>query len=1394
MKKRTKMWGVKIIYSFTTVMMVLQPVSSPGILKAMAADEPAAVAAAETVSAPKEEPKVEAPVDTSEIVENNEETAQESQDSTATDSATNVETSENDTPTLADQPVDGAITPEAAAVEIPTEEATTEAPKEEVKKDIWSTDGDKATTNDPVEKDVTYVAPQNKDVTVTFTKLPDKPGTLSIEEITLTKEQQETLGSVSDKAYDITSTMENGTFEYNLTLPKTGNEDASISYIEKSAYELDGISLDEVKKIDKDNTKVKDGAIEATAINHFTVYFVQSYSNNTYITVKDSYSQGETVYGKATRDTAANMRLRYRNPSDTVVATCAYSNATVVYCDYALPADAPTGEWDIQIGRCDNSCSSSSNWIWTGYGEDHFTVVASCGSTTTYTKSSDFADSLVDINFSSSNYVISVSAGSGYAVTKVELDVDNDGYGGYHTYATGPLTNFNPNPGNQITSARVEVTRVCTPPSNTPPVAVNDSYSTNQNTPLTVSAALGVLANDTDADGDSIHTIMGTVPAHGTLNNSNNVAPDGSFIYTPDTDYVGTDSFTYLADDGEDNGNTATVTINVIDNIAPTGGSITYADGFYTATSVPITYIIGTDSGSGLNLASGKIQRASANLSGTTCGSFGSFSDRVTEHDGAYTDTVSFGHCYKYRYSIADNNGNVAIYTSANIAKIAQPGSIEAYKFNDRNGNGSRNSGEEYLSGWQMNLYGGQNCGGTPIAQGTTAGSSGRYTFNNLTPNQWYSVNETEDRPDWTRTTAACQNTYISDDDTDSVYFGNRQLGSIRVCKIITDGKGNIVDGSAVPATTFTINWSNGLAPTVFQSGYTPNTKILDSSEGNDAYCIDYPNLPIDNYQYSQEQISDDSIWETPKYNDQFVSSVNSLDDFYNYNSNEDSNGDINLALSAGPNRTLVILNQYQIGSITVHKFNDLNDNGINDDEPVISGRTIGVYAGSDCSGQVIFNGMQTTDGNGEALFPNLMPGDYSVKEENMPTDWINTTEECQSVTVSAGQNVDVNVGNFQLGSVMGCKYNDLDGNGIRANKVGEGDEPQMSGWTIRLYNSNWKKIGETVTNPYYNFNNVMSKGTYYLCEQMQDGWMQTEPTTGENYGYTAVQNQSGDQTEGALCKQVEVDRSNFYGSHYYSFGNRQVGMITIKKETENKDNGRAFNFSTSYSNDFTLHKDESNSQYLVPGTYTLNEHDEQDWNLIAVSCHDLDGDSNIDQHGKDVTVDLVAGGNVVCTYTNKKESNNNNGGGGGGNGGNPTPGPFGFFTPTGGGVVSGETTTEPTGGQISQGEENKPGEVQGEATTQGECIPISWYVFALVLIIYILIMLYNLFYKLKESEGIRWFWEIFWTLAGLVIWYFFDRCRTNMWFVYASIILGFILYLIYFGLIKRRHLPESSK
>ncbi|MDW8272862.1 MAG: Ig-like domain-containing protein [Chitinophagales bacterium] len=109
------------------------------------------------------------------------------------------------------------------------------------------------------------------------------------------------------------------------------------------------------------------------------------------------------------------------------------------------------------------------------------------------------------------------------------------------------------------------VIRVTVTPVNDPPVANDDSYTTNEDTPLNISAP-GVLANDSDpADGTSV-TVTGVVsgPTNGTLT----LNPNGSFTYIPNPNFNGTDVFCYrITDSGTPSpflSDTACVTIRVI--------------------------------------------------------------------------------------------------------------------------------------------------------------------------------------------------------------------------------------------------------------------------------------------------------------------------------------------------------------------------------------------------------------------------------------------------------------------------------------------------------------------------------------------------------------------------------------------------------------------------------------------------------------------------------------------------------------------------------------------------------------------------------------------------------------------------------------------------------------
>ena len=117
-----------------------------------------------------------------------------------------------------------------------------------------------------------------------------------------------------------------------------------------------------------------------------------------------------------------------------------------------------------------------------------------------------------------------------------------------------------------------------------PPVAVDDGYTLSEDTVLTVDPP-GVLGNDHDPDGDPLTATLLTSVTHGELI----FHPDGSFTYTPDLDFYGSDQFMYRAEAAGEPSGPATVTITVLPvNDAPVAQDETLA----TRAGVPLEIVL----------------------------------------------------------------------------------------------------------------------------------------------------------------------------------------------------------------------------------------------------------------------------------------------------------------------------------------------------------------------------------------------------------------------------------------------------------------------------------------------------------------------------------------------------------------------------------------------------------------------------------------------------------------------------------------------------------------------------------------------------------------------------------------------------------------------------------
>lgn len=123
-------------------------------------------------------------------------------------------------------------------------------------------------------------------------------------------------------------------------------------------------------------------------------------------------------------------------------------------------------------------------------------------------------------------------------------------------------------------------------PVNDPPMALDDSYSLDKNSSLTVTAP-GVLANDFDIDGDAlqVNSSVAVAPVNGTVS----LSPDGAFSYTPTANFTGEDSFAYQLSDEQGAVAQAKVTLRVgMANAAPVALNDSYElseDGQLTVTA-----------------------------------------------------------------------------------------------------------------------------------------------------------------------------------------------------------------------------------------------------------------------------------------------------------------------------------------------------------------------------------------------------------------------------------------------------------------------------------------------------------------------------------------------------------------------------------------------------------------------------------------------------------------------------------------------------------------------------------------------------------------------------------------------------------------------------------------
>jgi len=232
-------------------------------------------------------------------------------------------------------------------------------------------------------------------------------------------------------------------------------------------------------------------------------------------------------------------------------------------------------------------------------------------------------DTSVDITLSATDV-------DGDALTYSIVDVPSHGTvtlsGNTATYT--PTSNYNGadsftfNANDGIVDSNTATVSITVTAVDDAPVASDQSVTTPEDT------SVDITLSATDADGDSLTYSIVDVPSHGTVTLSGNTA-----TYTPDANYNGADSFTFNANDGTDDSNTATVSITVS---AVNDAPVADPNGPYTGTEgIPVTF-----NGSGSYDPDGNIDSYDWDFGDENSGSGVDPSHTYTQ-DGIYTVTLT---------------------------------------------------------------------------------------------------------------------------------------------------------------------------------------------------------------------------------------------------------------------------------------------------------------------------------------------------------------------------------------------------------------------------------------------------------------------------------------------------------------------------------------------------------------------------------------------------------------------------------------------------------------------------------------------------------------------------------------------------------------------------------
>lgn len=276
--------------------------------------------------------------------------------------------------------------------------------------------------------------------------------------------------------------------------------------------------------------------------------------------------------------------------------------------------------------------------------------------------------------------------------------------------------------------------------TNQDPVTTDDGYSVQHGQTLTV-VAPGLLTNDSDGDGDALTALLMTPPARGSVTVNSN----GSFSYTPEAGFAGTDSFTYVARDAVGNSLApAVVTIEVTGN--GTVGDLVWRDLDADGVQDP-----GEPGHAGVTVTLYSLSESLVGTAVTDSNGRFQFTAPVGDYyfvaarPSGYAFTQQFGGVDHTLDSEVDGTGRSSVFRvelsgdlTLDVGLVTQFGTVSGTVWHDANGNGIQNTGEAGLAGIVVKLF---RSDGLLVTTATTD-ASGNYRFDAIATGNYYLVFE----------------------------------------------------------------------------------------------------------------------------------------------------------------------------------------------------------------------------------------------------------------------------------------------------------------------------------------------------------------------------------------------------------------------------------------------------------------------------------------------------------------------------------------------------------------------------------------------------------------------------------------------------------------------------